>query len=139
MLQRTVSPVYVLAVIYMFSIIGPALGSEKYGDCVRYAEGETKPDLPNGDRFCNSRVGWDYEYCIEFKCPPTACEQPLVAPYKKCPYCKGTCSYGGIVYQVGASFLCLDRYNRCHCRDGNSTPHTKVGVPAEWMCLNKKP
>lgn len=83
--------------IYLFFILDLSalilkcisLGSDKYGDCIRYAEGENKPDLPNGDRFCNARVGWDYEYCIEFKCAPTACAHPLVAPYKKCPYCKG--------------------------------------------------
>ena len=63
------------------------LGSEKYGDCLKYRVGELKPVLLNGDRFCLTEKG--YEYCKEFTCPPAACEQPLVTPYNKCLYCTG--------------------------------------------------
>ncbi|VDI40680.1 uncharacterized protein LOC143075638 [Mytilus galloprovincialis] len=137
MLQRRLSPVYVLAVIYMISIIGRASGSEKYGDCLKYRVGELKPVLLNGDRFCLTEKG--YEYCKEFTCPPAACEQPLVTPYNKCLYCTGTCSYGGTVYQVGAGFQCLDGTNRCNCGAKNGVTTTLIAISPGSMCLKTTP
>lgn len=82
-----------------------SLGSDKYGDCIRYAEGKKKPDLPNGDRFCNARVGWDYKYCIDFKCALTACAHPLVAPYKKCPFGKVSSNFELLFLSCKFQFL----------------------------------
>ncbi|XP_076106017.1 uncharacterized protein LOC143074446 [Mytilus galloprovincialis] len=132
MLQRKVSPVYGLSVIYMISIIGPASGSEIYGDCIKYTVGEIKPVLTDGDRFCLQEQG--YVYCKEFKCPPTVCESPLVPENLKCQYCEGTCSYGGTVYQVGSDFECLDGSNQCHCGKENRIASTKAGQNYRWMC-----
>nr|AKI87986.1 byssal protein-3 [Mytilus coruscus] len=133
MLQRRVSPVYVLAVIYMFGIMGRASGSETYGDCIKYAVGEIKPVLSNGDRFCLQEK--EYMYCKEFTCPPTACEQPLVPENYECLYCEGTCSYGGTVYQVGSGFQCLDGVNRCNCGAKNRIASTKIAQNSRSMCL----
>lgn len=63
------------------------LGSEIYGDCIKYTVGEIKPVLTDGDRFCLQEQG--YVYCKEFKCPPTVCGSPLVPENLKCQYCEG--------------------------------------------------
>lgn len=73
------------------------LVSEKYGDCIKYREGEIKPVITNGDRFC--LPGEHHVFCKEFKCPKTACEQPLLSPYTKCPYCKGQFEFRFIIAQ----------------------------------------
>ncbi|XP_063397565.1 uncharacterized protein LOC134681853 [Mytilus trossulus] len=133
MLQR----MYVLAVIFMFSIIGPASGSEKYGDCIKYRVGEIKPEQLNGDRFCLKENG--YEYCKEFNCPPAACELPLVTPTNKCLYCEGTCSYGGTVYQLDSGFKCLDGINSCNCGAKNMITSTFIAQNPKSMCIKKTP
>ncbi|XP_076107240.1 uncharacterized protein LOC143075636 [Mytilus galloprovincialis] len=104
MFPRMVLRVYVLTVVYMFSFVGRSLGSEKYGDCIKYAVWETKSELPNGDRFCLTED--DFVYCKEFDCPATECEQPIVPETGGCSYCKGTCSYGEDVYQT--TFMIFD-------------------------------
>ncbi|VDI40674.1 Hypothetical predicted protein [Mytilus galloprovincialis] len=137
MFPRMVLRVYVLTVVYMFSFVGRSLGSEKYGDCIKYAVWETKSELSNGDRFCLTED--DYVYCKEFDCPATECEQPIVPETGGCSYCKGTCSYGGAIYPVDPRFLiaCLDGSNRCSCGAKNSIASSRRGTIPRWMCFKK--
>lgn len=62
------------------------LGKEKYGKCIKYAVGESKPAL-NGDRYCIT--SGKYVYCREVECPATQCVKPLVPSHGACPYCPG--------------------------------------------------
>ncbi|CAC5386856.1 unnamed protein product [Mytilus coruscus] len=132
MLQCRVFPVLVFAVIYIFSFIGVSFGRQTYGNCIKYGVGEIKPVLNNGDRFCITEG--IYVYCKEFKCPITKCVRPVV-PYRGCSYCKGTCSYGGAIYQVSDRFTCLDGVNSCSCGNNNSILSTKIATNPRSMCF----
>ncbi|XP_052072304.1 kielin/chordin-like protein [Mytilus californianus] len=135
MLQWRVFPVLVFAAMYMFSFIGGSFGRHPYGNCIKYAVGEIKPRLTNGDRFCITEGR--YVYCKEFKCPITECMRPVVPNNGVCPYCKGTCSYGGAIYQINENFPCLDGVNGCSCRANNIIISTKINTSPENMCLKR--
>ncbi|XP_063396232.1 uncharacterized protein LOC134680883 isoform X2 [Mytilus trossulus] len=132
MIQCRVFPVLVLVAVYMFSFIGESFGRQIYGNCEKYAVMETKPILRNGDRFCITEGR--YVYCKEFACTITKCFKPVV-PYHGCPYCEGTCSYGGAIYQVKDRFACLDGVNHCFCGGKNSIGSTKIGTNSRSMCF----
>ncbi|XP_063396231.1 uncharacterized protein LOC134680883 isoform X1 [Mytilus trossulus] len=134
MIQCRVFPVLVLVAVYMFSFIGESFGRQIYGNCEKYAVMETKPILRNGDRFCITEGR--YVYCKEFACTITKCFKPVV-PYHGCPYCEGTCSYGGAVYQINDAVLDLDGANGCTCHANNGLICTKIGSSPKQMCLKK--
>ncbi|VDI40683.1 Hypothetical predicted protein [Mytilus galloprovincialis] len=135
MLQCRVFPVLVFTAMFLFSLIGVSFGKEKYGKCIKYAIGESKPAL-NGDRYC--LTSGKYVYCREVECPATQCVKPLVPSHGACLYCPGTCSYGGAIYQIKDRVLNLDGANGCTCRAKNVLRCTKVGqMSAKNMCFKK--
>ncbi|XP_063397567.1 kielin/chordin-like protein [Mytilus trossulus] len=130
MVQKIVFPAYIVVAIYMFSFVGGSFGSEKYGRCIKYRVGESQPVITNGDRECMTRG--KHVYCREFTCPTTNCASPTQDG--KCSYCTGTCSYGGVVYQVGDGFECLDGSNRCSCSNNNVIGSSAAASNEKLMC-----
>lgn len=113
---------------------GNVKASSKYKECTVYATGEKKPEYPEC-RFC-AKTFDSKEYCREYSCAATTCKSTDVVKGANdcCGSCPGTCNYGGRIYNVNDTFLCLDGSNRCSCAGTGVIISTRKGYSQETVC-----
>ncbi|XP_061167242.1 uncharacterized protein LOC133176086 [Saccostrea echinata] len=110
-----------LCILLLLSMCHLSVAITRFYDCDVYGPSDPNPYLsPKAgydDKICIQDFTEGVFYCKWWTCqtPPCPRDQELSSAYNKCPYCEGTCSNGGVIHDVGTSFLCADGYNICRC------------------------
>ncbi|XP_062589297.1 uncharacterized protein LOC134250950 [Saccostrea cucullata] len=130
-----------LCILILLSLFHLSVGVSRFHDCDVYGPDDPNPYLspkPGYDgKICIQDLTEGVFYCKYWKCqtPPCPREQQLRgSAYNKCPYCEGTCSNGGVIYEAGTSFLCADGANTCRCGKNGSVGSTYMMTNKYSLC-----